>query len=318
DFLPDCLQSIVNQSVTEWELLAVNDFSTDQSLDILNHFAQKDPRIRVLENDRKGIAPALRMAYQNSVGTLLTRMDADDLMPPRKLEWLRDVLVKKGPGHIATGKVRYFSETGLREGYRRYEKWLNELTRTHTHYREIYRECVLPSPNWMAFREDLETCGAFRSDVYPEDYDLCFRFYAQGFRIVGAQEVTHLWRDHAERTSRTSPIYANNQYFELKIPRFLQLDYDPSRPLVLWGAGRKGKQIARILNQHHITFSWVTNNAKKWGVRLSGATLSDFQTILRLERPFILLAVAAPGGVVEIKRFLSRYNFEPARDFFWF
>ena len=55
EFLPDCIQSIIGQTYKDWEILAVNDHATDNSPNIMNAYAQKDARIKVLKNDGKGI-----------------------------------------------------------------------------------------------------------------------------------------------------------------------------------------------------------------------------------------------------------------------
>ncbi len=160
-FLTDCLNSIISQTETNWELIAVNDGSTDDSLRVLQDFSKKDKRISTLENSGSGIIEALRLAYSLSRGNLITRMDADDLMPPTKLEILKRNLLSFGSKNLATGQVKYFSNEGLKDGYRYYESWLNELTKSGTNYSDIYRECVIPSPCWMVFREVLDECGAF-------------------------------------------------------------------------------------------------------------------------------------------------------------
>ena len=87
-YLDECLQSIINQTEEKWELLAVDDHSSDESLDLLKTYAAKDHRVKVYKNNGKGIIPALRLAFENSLGNLITRMDADDIMLPQKLELL--------------------------------------------------------------------------------------------------------------------------------------------------------------------------------------------------------------------------------------
>ncbi|RMF25197.1 MAG: glycosyltransferase, partial [Bacteroidetes bacterium] len=172
-----------------------------------------DNRIKVLQNEQKGIAPALRLAFEHSRGSLITRMDADDLMLPAKLETLAGLLEATGPGHVATGGVSYFAEgKKLGAGYRQYAEWLNGLAAIGLHFREIYRECVIPSPCWMAQREDLVRIGAFTEDTYPEDYDLCFRMYHGGLKVVSVPEPLHQWRDHPRRTSRNSEVYRDNRF----------------------------------------------------------------------------------------------------------
>ncbi len=294
-FLEACVQSILAQTHTRWELLAVDDGSTDESLQLLKQWATTDARISVLTNTGAGIIDALRLAYSRSKGMLITRMDADDRMAPIKLETLVKKLTQHGPGHLATGCVQYFSNAELGEGYRNYEAWLNGLTAQGSNFTDIYRECVIPSPCWMVYRTDLDRCVAFEPSVYPEDYDLCFRFYQQKLTVIPCKEVLHHWRDHASRTSRNHPNYADNRFLELKLHWFLQLDHDPTRTLVLWGAGQKGKALARMLIQQDVPFCWVCNNPKKIGKDIFGITMQSVEDFPCNENEQYIVAVAEPA-----------------------
>src|SRR5690606_8255104 len=128
EYLPECIQSILDQTYTDWEVLAVDDHSDDGSWAVMTDFARKDTRIQVFRNRGKGIIHALRLAYENSSGAFITRMDSDDIMMPDKLEILIGLLLKSGRGHVAVGQVKYFSHRGISNGYARYEQWLNRLT----------------------------------------------------------------------------------------------------------------------------------------------------------------------------------------------
>ena len=127
-YLDECLNSIVNQTYKNWELLAVDDHSTDTSFEILQNHASKEERISVLKNIGKGIIPALRLAFENSSGELITRMDADDIMLSKKIELLKSQLIGKGKGHICTAFVEYFSETPLGDGYQKYQTYRHYLS----------------------------------------------------------------------------------------------------------------------------------------------------------------------------------------------
>lgn len=316
-FLVECLDSICQQSYTHWELLAVDDHSIDQSGAILRAYAKKDKRIKVFQNAGKGIIPALRLAFAESSGQYITRMDADDRMPPNKLAKMYALLNEKGRGRVVTGLVQYFSEQGIRAGYRRYEKWLNTTLLEGRAYEEIYRECVIPSPAWMMHREDLLACGAFDSKQYPEDYDLVFRFYEKNFKIAVVPELVHYWRDHPERSSRTMEQYANAAYFALKIPYFLKLNYDPQRPLVLWGAGKKGKSVAKLLISNKINFTWLCDNPAKIGLSIYEVPLFEVAKLERLSHPLVLVVVSNPEAQLEIKAYLKKLNFKAGQNWFF-
>ena len=265
-FLQATLDSIIAQSYRNWELLAVNNQSGDHTLALLKKYADKDARIKVHNNP--GIAeiiPGLQYGFAQSCGIFITRMDSDDLMPPHKLESLITLLIQKGTGHLATGCIKHFSDGDVQGGFRRYDAWLNRLMVSSNHYREIYRECVIPSSCWLVHRQDFLRCGGFGSMVYPEDYDLCFRFYSQGIKIVACHEILHLWREHPDRISRTDSRYEDQLYYDLKLHYFFKLDWDSHAKLVVWGAGKKGKKLAIKLRNLGLDFTWICNNYKKIG-----------------------------------------------------
>ena len=68
----------------------------------------------------------------------------------------------------------------------------------------------------MVHREDFDKCGGFQSNIYPEDYDLAFRFYRKGLTPIKCDEVLHYWRDYANRTSRTHEHYSDNTFLDIK------------------------------------------------------------------------------------------------------
>ncbi len=321
-YLAECLDSILAQTEQDWELIAVNNFSTDASPDILQAYSERDSRIRFFHNDdvmgKTGVSPAMRFAFRQARGPIITRMDSDDIMPPNRLFSMKKMLLENGPGHVATGAVRFFGEDGVGEGFRRYEAWLNELAATGRHFAEIYRENVLPSPCWMAWRSDLVLAAAFEEDTYPEDYDLTFRLRHAGCRIVATAELLHHWRERPDRTSRIDEKYLDNSYLDLKTRWFLRSDHDPARPLVLWGAGRKGKRLAALLRTCGVPFRWVCDQPSKWGHVVSGVAMESFEVLAQLPDAQVIIAVAAPNGQGDIQVFLEKYGKVTGRDFWFF
>jgi glycosyltransferase involved in cell wall biosynthesis len=317
-FLPECLESICLQDYDNWELIAVDDHSADHSRSLVLQWAEKDPRIRMVPNEGRGIIPALRTAFSHSKGQLISRMDSDDRMAVGRLKAMSDQLLKHGRGHLALGLVRYFSHRGISDGYARYEAWLNGLTREGRNYSEIYKECVIPSPCWMVFREDLEASGAFQPDRYPEDYDLCFRFYASGLRCLPSTQILHFWRDYDHRTSRTSEHYAQNYFLDIKLHYFLKLDRDPSRPLVVWGAGYKGKTIAKTLKARGHPFRWLCDNPRKIGKKIYGVAMEHYSVLDTLPKAQSIVTVASLEAQGEIRQFLSGKGHRQMQDYFFF
>ena len=318
EFLNECLDSILKQNYTNWELLAVDDGSTDNSMAILNEYALKDNRIKVFSNIGSGIIDALRLAYSKSAGELITRMDSDDVMSREKLQVLSDNLLNAGKGNIAVGLVKYFSEDGVGEGFEKYEKWLNSLTVSGNNFEDIYKECTIPSPCWMVYREDLNKCGAFNPNRYPEDYDLTFRFYINNLKSVPCNKVLHHWRDYPTRTSRTDEHYADNTFLEIKTDYFLELEYDKQKNLVVWGAGGKGKVLAQKLINQYIEFYWICDNPKKIGKHIYDKELLAFEELDSIENSQSIVTVANPIAQKEIRAFFEERGQQSMKDFFFF
>lgn len=313
-YLQACLESILAQEHKHWELLAVNDHSTDDSNDLLLAFAKKDQRIKIFQNEGEGIIPALQLAFKNAKGNFLTRMDADDLMAPNKLNLMLEVLKSNGPGHVCIGLVKYFADTKLGQGYINYEEWLNHLSREENNWAEIYKECVIPSPCWMLHRSDFEQAGAFDSEWYPEDYDLCFRFRRAGLQIRSVKEVLHFWRDHSARFSRNDPNYVDHTFIDLKIHHFAQQDHQVEKQLYVWGAGKKGKRIASLLQKQGIEFHWFSNNPKKIGHRIHGVLIESDAQLDAAKANQLIIAIANQ----EEQQTIKHRMFGQKAQCFWF
>jgi glycosyltransferase involved in cell wall biosynthesis len=246
-----CIESIRAQTFQDWELIVVDDLSQDASTQLVSAQRDQDERIMLVENTGTGIIPALQTAFALASGSFITRMDADDLMPKDKLAVFYATVIQQSD-HIITGKVKYFGDTGIvvSDGYRSYEQWLNERISKKDHWDWIYRECVIASANWMAHRSLVN----FNDLIYPEDYDLVFHWYQQRIQITGINEVTHLWREHPHRTSRTSANYQQERFFALKLDRFLSLDHDTDKELRILGKNVKTKLVMKRMDQARVPY----------------------------------------------------------------
>ena len=318
-YLRPCLDSVLGQTYTHWELIAVNDHSTDESPQILQEYAAKDPRIRVFDSNRPRLIPTLQVGYARARGELINRMDSDDKMPADKLEVLVHEWLKHGKGTIIAGGTKHFVDEGeVGDGFIKYENWLNEVARLSSYYQEIYQECVIPSHCWIIHKDDFAAVGAFDPEVYPEDYDLCFRFYQRGLKVVGIDKILHYWRDRSDRISRTWEEYRDNRYFALKLRYFYALDRDRSRPLVLWGAGKNGKDMAKLLLEYEPGFYWVCDNDNKIGKDIYGVIMCHYDKIKDLDNPQIMIVVTAPDGRAAIRQLLASWHKQQVKDYWFF
>ncbi|OIQ29127.1 MAG: glycosyl transferase family 2 [Bacteroidetes bacterium MedPE-SWsnd-G2] len=317
-YLEVCLQSIITQTHKNWELLIVDDNSSDNSFEIVNQFAQTDHRITLLKSKGTGIIDALQTGYAMAKGEFITRMDSDDRMEHDKLKTMISQLLEYGTGHIALGLVSYFSENGVGNGFMEYETWLNQLTSEGKNFQSIYKECVIPSPCWMVHKTDFDACGGFNSNIYPEDYDLAFRFYKHNYKCIPCNQVLHYWRDYGERASRNDSNYSKNSLLDIKLKYFIALELNTAIPLVLWGAGQKGKRMAQQLIDQNIEFNWICDNPKKIGKDIYGKKLLPFNQLKQLENPQSIITVANKTAQQEIRLYLQSLGKKEMEDYYFF
>jgi len=278
-FLAECLETILMQTYGNWELLAVDDFSTDDSLGVIKAYAANDRRIKPIKNKEKGIIPALTVAFNKSSGQLITRMDADDRMTANKLQILESAFK---PGKtIVTGKVKYFSSKPISQGYLDYENWLNERVDYGDHWAQVYRECVIASPNWLVDRSCFEDDICLDTLAYPEDYDMTLRWYDKGYKVITSPEITHEWREHPDRTSSNDNAYQQASFFELKTKCFIEYELKRDEPVQLLGAGKKGKLVAKILTKNEVPFQWFDVNAVDYVNGLMGKKILPLSSVMK-------------------------------------
>jgi FlaA1/EpsC-like NDP-sugar epimerase len=105
---------------------------------------------------------------------------------------------------------------------------------------------------------------------------------------------------------------------EIKLYYYLKLHHDNSRPLTIWGAGNKGKGIAKDLIKHKIPFYWLCDNPKKIGKNIYGQELRHFNYLHELKNPKSIVTVANEEAQEMIKNFFTNIGQDPMVDYFFF
>src|SRR5690606_31191948 len=290
EHLGDAIASLEAQTFTDYEVLAVDDGSTDGTASVLEAWAARDRRVRVIRTPRRGLVPALATALEAATGELIARMDADDVAEPERLA--RQVaLLDARPDVVACGtRVRYFPRAAVRDGARRYEHWLNSLTEPDELARDLFVECPIAHPALVARRAAVLAAGGYRDPGWPEDYDLVLRLWAAGGRLANVPEVLLHWRERPDRSSRTDPRYSADAFRRCQghhLRRAL-LRAGPGsgdaargpvagkdggrtagRPALVWGAGPVGKLFARELLRQGVPLAgFVDLDPRKIGQRI--------------------------------------------------
>src|SRR5699024_6975354 len=86
-FIHEAIESVINQTYPNWEMIIVDDCSTDETTDIVKNYQQKDDRIKLIElEENSGSAVARNTAMDHATGRYLAFLDSDDLWTPEKLD----------------------------------------------------------------------------------------------------------------------------------------------------------------------------------------------------------------------------------------
>jgi glycosyltransferase involved in cell wall biosynthesis len=269
-FLESCLASLAAQTLTDHEIVAVDDGSTDGSRALLDSFAEA--RLRVLSSPARGLVAALNAALGAARSPLVARMDADDIAHPERLAVQVERLTVDASVHILGSRVRLIGSTpGGSGGMRSYVAWSNGLLDHRSIVADLFVESPLVHPSVAARTETLRTLGGYRDHGGPEDYDLWLRAHAAGLRFGKTAETLLDWRDGPGRLTRTDPRYAPERFQELKIEALLAGPLRGDRPVVVWGAGPIGKSWARELSlRGRRVAAFVDVDPRKVGQRVYG------------------------------------------------
>ncbi|HEY1050255.1 MAG TPA: glycosyltransferase [Prosthecobacter sp.] len=311
------LHSIQGQTCPDWELIIIDDGSADGTSAILATFAAHDPRIIVHRQPPWGIAEALIIGSQQCRGEFISRMDADDLMSPTRLEQQRAYLLAHPHIGLVSSRVRF---GGTEAGYAAHVDWLNSLLTPESIRLRRFVEAPVAHPSVMFRRALLAQHGGYRSGGFPEDYELWLRWLQAGvqFGKVDAELLT--WNDPPQRLSRQDPRYSVEAFYRMKclyLAAWLKENVSPHREIWLWGAGRiTRRRFDSLENTHgmHIT-GFIDVDPSKRGHHRDGRPVRMADDLPNLSHAFILAGVGARGAREKIHRHLTQRGWQEGHDF---
>lgn len=327
-FLADCLRSIQSQTYPDVEIVIVDDGSTDDTPRILNDFASRDDRFRILTlSQNNGIVAALNMGLAECRGGWVARMDADDTMNPQRLELQKRYVDTHPETDILGTRVRVFRDDGeLTTGQQRYQDWSNALVTDEEIRCEMFAESPIMHPTFFLRWGTYQELGGYRDNPWAEDYDFLLRASLTKLRFAKLTEVLVDKRDSPNRLARIDDRCKRRAMFAAKAHYFAKAKWaDPNRQLLIVGSGSSGRIACSALRKEGVDVHGFVDNIRGG----SGRTVAGLPAYtLDYDHPngffdavgktHFLLCIGMPEGRLMMEKLLIERGYKAGTDYLRF
>ncbi|HKL34423.1 MAG TPA: glycosyltransferase family 2 protein [Tangfeifania sp.] len=313
--LPEAIESILSQSFGDFELLLIDNNSSDKSSVIAQNFAEKDSRVRLLQEKKTGVAHAMNCGLENSHGQFIARMDADDISLPERLEKQVNYLEANPEIGLVGSEVKYISHEKNTAGFERFVKWVNSFHSPEEIEQNRFVEIPVVNPTIMFRREIFEKWGGCLQGDFPEDYEMQLRYLEAGVKMAKLPERLLEWHDYSTRLTRTDDRYSTEAFFRTKAVYFKKWSekYNRFHPEIwVWGAGRKTRQRAKLLENEGLKIQGFIDIVKN---KTTEKKTLHFTEVPHPGKIFIVPMVTKRGARKLIKDYLLGGGYEEGKDF---
>lgn len=312
--LDAAIASIVQQSFADLELLLIDNASSQEDQALARKWAEKDPRIGLLQEPDIGIAHALNTGLAHAQGRYIARMDADDISHPERLA-KQYAYMETHPEIGVLGTRTAFATTVERNsGMRWFVQWQNEILTPHAHYVKRFVDAPLAHPTVLFRSELVEGHGGYSTDPLPEDHELWLRWMDAGVRFAKLPEELLTWNDHARRLSRTHPNYSTEAFFRTKVKwlaKWLRRKLE-GRPVIIAGTSTICRNRAALLKGEGIPVHAFTDVRPR---EIPGCTFIPHGQLPPTGEGFIVSMISQRGSGDRIAAFLASRGLREGMDF---
>jgi glycosyltransferase involved in cell wall biosynthesis len=221
DFLVEAIKSIRNQTLKDWELIVIDDGSTDKSNEILKKYADKDVRIEIFKfKKNKGLAFALNYGLNKVRGKYLARMDADDISYPKRLETQLRYLIRN-PKVVAVGsQVKLINEKGSFIGYKKFPTDPKKI------YQMMETMMAIQHPTLFTYTKIIKKCP-YANHTTAEDVSMFFKLLQYG-DFLNTKEVLFKYRVRKNSNSLKNPKKTFYLTLKSRIKAVVDWGYKPT------------------------------------------------------------------------------------------
>jgi glycosyltransferase involved in cell wall biosynthesis len=218
-YVAKTIDSVLSQSYRDYEFLILDDGSLDNTPQILNQYSHRDPRIRLLQHENRGVGYTLNRGLGESRGRFVALIGADDLALPGRLEKQVDFL-SNHPDHVLVGGfLKIIDGDGRSVGLRRYP-----LTDQNLRARMLIYN-PFGAPSIMFRRKDAIAAGGFTSRFWTcEDYDFILRLAKRG-KVANLPEPLTAYRLHDSAIKATQTLRQLRDTLDTKRAAYSEYGY---------------------------------------------------------------------------------------------
>lgn len=222
-YLSECLDSLLNQDIPkdEYEIICVNDGSTDRSLEILRTYAQLHQNIRVVDKPNEGVSIARNVGLEAAIGEYVWMVDSDDFIKTNSLGMIREEIIAKQPDRLKVGTFTFNDELTDEE-----KNAINDNTLcVNSHF---YDSVVWGS---VLLREFMlkNNCGVFYPDIaYGEDSIFMFEVVANNPKCFELDIPFYFYRNRtaSATTSKSKESHMRRLESHFNGVRIIKQHYD--------------------------------------------------------------------------------------------
>lgn len=316
-YLPETLDCLLAQVEVDFEILAVDDGSVDDTLATLRAYAARDGRLRVLACGHRGIVPSLNEGLAAARAPLIARMDGDDLCAPTRLrEQVALMAARPKLGLVAT-QVIYGGDPVAGRGFATFVGWTNTLVEPEQIALLRFVESPLVHPSVMFRSSVIDAVGPYRDGDFPEDYEMWLRMLDADVQMAKVQAPLVTWRERPNRLSRVDDRYAVPAFYRTKSHYLAKwLRARGIEEVMVWGAGRPTRRRAELLEAEGIRISaWIDVDAKKIGQTYDRKPCVSSDVLADPTSQFVLSYVGNRGAREDIRQRLESRGFVMGQHF---
>lgn len=310
--IANAVQSILDQTLIDFELIIINDGSSDGTADVLKSF--QDPRIRIYSTTNRGISRALNFGIKLSKADIIARMDADDISHPERLQKQYDYLKSNKTIGLVSCCVSYGGNRKKNLGYAIYVDGINKLLAHQEMFNKRFQDSPMAHPSVMFKKSLFYKYGGYQESELPEDYELWLRWMNKGVLFHKLKDNLLIWNDLSDRISRNNEAYSDDNFNKVKANYLAEHLKKEGKlpPIWIWGIGKKVNTAVKYLKDYGFTIEKYIDVKQNH----SSKSIIHYSNIPNPGEHIILSIVGDRVGKKEIEKYLLDRGYTEGTDFF--